>query len=135
MDRSKRSEKEEFWRLIMGEQQACGLSARAFCKREGISESLFYGWRRKLAALDRRPPDVDNSPMLLPVAVSTSALATSSDSVGGDQSVSSQVEIQTPGGFRLRVSEAIASNCLGRLLSVVARVDQDQQRVPGAERC
>jgi transposase len=56
MDRSKRLEKEEFWRLIIGEQEASGLSARAFSKRHEISESMFYGWRSKIAARDRSLP-------------------------------------------------------------------------------
>ena len=49
MANSKRStEKEEFWRLAMREHQLSGLSIRAFCQREGLSEPSFYAWRKKI---------------------------------------------------------------------------------------
>ena len=74
MDRSKRSEKEKFWRLIIAEQQASGLSARSFCKRDGISESMFYNWRSKLAVRDSgRVQETVATPQLIPVAVSSKA--------------------------------------------------------------
>lgn len=135
MDRSKQSEKEEFWRLILDEQQASGLSARAFCRRDGISESLFYNWRSKIAARDRRPPTVDNIQQLIPVAIADSADVPSLSDKSEGEFASHRVEIQTPGGFMLRVSDGIASNCLGRLLNVVAHVDRGQRLELGAERC
>lgn len=135
MDKSKRAEKEEFWRLITEEQQASGLSARAFCAREGVSESLFYNWRSKIAARDHRMTDVDTRPQLIPVAIADSARAPSLSDDGERQFTSQRVEIQTPGGFMLRVSDEIASNCLGRLLQVVAQVDRGQRLELGAERC
>ena len=40
MARSRRSvEKEEFWRLVLKEHAASGLSIKAFCKREAVSEA------------------------------------------------------------------------------------------------
>jgi hypothetical protein len=136
MGRSKRSEKEEFWRLIFEEQEASGLSARAFCKRDGISESMFYGWRSKIAARDRRPPpEVSKTPQLIPVAVSASTNAPSLARGNELEDASHEVEIKTPGGFMLRVSDSIASSSLGRLLSVVARVDLEQRPERGANRC
>lgn len=136
MDRSKRSEKEAFWRLILAEQRASGLSARAFCKREGISESMFYGWRGKIAARDSNPAsEISKPPQLIPVAVADSAQVSSLPANSQRESASHQVEIQTPGGFMLRVSDSISSNCLGSLLSVVAHVDRDQRLELGAERC
>jgi hypothetical protein len=135
MDRPKRSEKEEFWRLIMADQQASGLSARAFCKRDGISESMFYNWRSKLAARDGRSQEADTTPQLIPVAVSSKARSPILASRNELENASHQVEIQTPGGFKLRVSDAIACSSLGRLLSVVAHVDRDQQSESGANRC
>ena len=134
MDRSKRSEKEGFWRLIIADQQASGLSARAFCKRDGISESMFYSWRSKIAARDSSPPP-DATPQLIPVAVSSKARSPILANGNELENASQQVEIQTPGGFKLRVSDSIASSSLGRLLSVVAHVDRDQQFESGANRC
>ena len=48
--------KEEFWRQRLDEQEASGLSVRAFCRREGFGDSLFYWWRREIAR--RGAPDV-----------------------------------------------------------------------------
>jgi hypothetical protein len=136
MDSTKRSEKEGFWRLIISEQQASGVSARAFCKREGISESMFYGWRSKIAARDSNPAsEISKPPQLIPVAVADSAQVSSLPASCERESASHQVEIQTPGGFMLRVSDSIASNCLGRLLGVVAHVDRDQRLELGAAQC
>jgi transposase-like protein len=134
MDRSKRSEKEDFWRMIIADQQASGLSARAFCKRDGISESMFYNWRSKLAARDSSPP-ADTTPQLIPVAVSSKTRSPILANGNEPENTSQQIEIQTPGGFMLRVSDAIGSSSLGRLLSVVAHVDRDQQFESGAIRC
>lgn len=133
MDRSKRSEKEQFWRLILAEQQASGLSARAFCIGEGISESQFYNWRSKLAARDRQPTDSESDLQLIPVAVTASPQASGEVSQTARQVTTGVVEIQTPRRFVLRVSEHIASGCLGRLLSVV--VGCEQQLEGGAETC
>ena len=135
MDSTKRSEKEDFWRLIISEQQASGVSARAFCGQEGISESQFYSWRSKIATRDSRPIEVDITPQLIPVSLAGSVPTSGlSDNIEGEGS-SHEVEIQTPGGFTLRVSDGIASNRLGRLLSVLAHVDRDQQLELGANRC
>ncbi len=35
----------EFWRMVLETHQAGGLSVRAFCEREGFSQSSFYFWR------------------------------------------------------------------------------------------
>ena len=38
----------EDWSKLIAEQEACGESARGFCRRRGIGEHSFYQWRRKL---------------------------------------------------------------------------------------
>jgi hypothetical protein len=40
--------KEAFWRGVLKRFAARGLSARAFCKRERLTESAFYAWRRTI---------------------------------------------------------------------------------------
>lgn len=53
MATSRRSlEKEAFWRLVLSEQQQSGLSIRAFCAEEGLSEPSFYAWRREIRKRD-----------------------------------------------------------------------------------
>jgi hypothetical protein len=42
-------EKERTWRRNIQAQRGSGLSVRAFCAREQLSEASFYAWRRTLA--------------------------------------------------------------------------------------
>jgi hypothetical protein len=37
--------RERFWRDVLKRQPASGLSVRAFCRKEQLAESAFYGWR------------------------------------------------------------------------------------------
>lgn len=45
--------REGVWRAVLERQRQSGLSIRAFCRREGISEPSFYAWRRELLRRDR----------------------------------------------------------------------------------
>ena len=38
----------EHWQKVLLDQQASGLSARAYCQRHGIRENRFYYWLRKI---------------------------------------------------------------------------------------
>ncbi|MEQ9379639.1 MAG: hypothetical protein RJP95_02160 [Pirellulales bacterium] len=40
--------KEAYWRKVLGRFTASGLSVREFCKREQLTESAFYAWRRTI---------------------------------------------------------------------------------------
>ena len=63
----RQSEKAEFWRWVLVEFEQSGLSVRAFCQQEGISEPSFYAWRKKIALRDEGSPQA--LPSLLPVRV------------------------------------------------------------------
>ncbi len=47
--------KERFWRDVLKRHAASGLSVRAFCEREKLTESAFYAWRRTLAERNTEP--------------------------------------------------------------------------------
>ncbi len=49
--------KERVWRRMLRQWRRSGMSIRAFCSQELLSEPLFYAWRRTLAQRDqaRRP--------------------------------------------------------------------------------
>lgn len=59
------------WRERVGRWKASGLSVRAFCAQEGLSEPSFYSWRRTLTARDAAvaPP----APTFVPVHVFSAA--------------------------------------------------------------
>lgn len=41
-------QKERHWREIIQRREQSGESVRAFCRREAVTESAFYWWRREL---------------------------------------------------------------------------------------
>lgn len=40
--------KNDQWRERIAEQERSGLSARRFCKEQGLTECSFYAWRKRL---------------------------------------------------------------------------------------
>jgi hypothetical protein len=44
-NKDRNSEREAFWREVVGRHEASGLSVRAFCQGENLPESAFYFWR------------------------------------------------------------------------------------------
>jgi transposase-like protein len=62
-------EREAFWRGALKRFDGSGLSVRAFCQRERLTESAFYAWRRTIRQRDgakpakRSPP----APRFMPV--------------------------------------------------------------------
>jgi hypothetical protein len=45
---AKAPSKTDQWRERIAEQQRSGMSARQFCKEQGLSEPSFYAWRKRL---------------------------------------------------------------------------------------
>lgn len=79
-----RAEAREIWAERLRRFEQSGLSAAAFCQREGVSSQSPYYWRRKLAP---HAPDA-TQPRLLPVRIPDAA----------------PVELVLPGGCSLRLS-------------------------------
>lgn len=78
--RGRSVEKERFWRDVVRGHRISGLTIRAFCKREGLSEPSFHWWRRELARRSAAPTargrgsamrttSRRDSPRFLPIAV------------------------------------------------------------------
>src|SRR4051795_3281535 len=61
--------REPYWRRVLARWRRSGLSVRAFCQAEGVSEPSFYAWRRKLDQGDHKKP------AFLPVHVITEGAA------------------------------------------------------------
>jgi len=114
MANSKRSiEKEEFWRLALREHQQSGLTIRAFCQREGLSEPSFYAWRKKIKNRNssHEPDPVSELGKLVPLDIIDS---TDNDSL----------EIVTPGGFTLRRTHAVETSRLAALIGVIVQCEK-----------
>ena len=57
MKRRKRRGKKE-WEIIIGEQEASGLTAYAFCRKHSLGAESFYRWRKRLS---KNPRNKDES--------------------------------------------------------------------------
>lgn len=102
-------EKERHWREVIREQVRSGLSIRAFCREQGLSEPSFYSWRRELRRRDtaprsRRGEGDDHRPQLVPVSVAASPEC---------------VEVVLSGGVVLRVPEGTAIQTLRDVLAAL----------------
>ena len=64
-------QRRSYWQDVLRRWREGGQSVRAFCHAEGLRESAFYFWRRKLGSRGqrtRRPPEpVSPPPAFLPV--------------------------------------------------------------------
>ncbi len=47
------SERAVFWRELIGRQAESGVTVDEFCRRQQVSPSSFYDWRRRLAGAAR----------------------------------------------------------------------------------
>jgi transposase-like protein len=82
------AEKERHWRQVLGRQASSGLSVRAFCQREQLTESAFYAWRRTIG---ERDGETTLAPSFVPMVVT-------------DQGTSeSSIAIELSGGHVLRL--------------------------------
>jgi transposase-like protein len=50
-------QRQQQWQAAVRRWQESGASVRAFCRAEGLRESAFYFWRRKLARRGRANPE------------------------------------------------------------------------------
>jgi len=91
------------WRERVQAQQASGLSVAAWCKQEGVSAWSVYGWRKRLS--------------LSPAPSSAAVKLISVPMVGLGSGP--MLEMQTPGGYVLRLSSAEQVNWLPAILAVL----------------
>jgi len=110
--------KERFWREAVRRQRKSGLTIRAFCRGEGVSENGFHWWRRELerrrtqrtAPAAARRVDALREPSsmarFVPVTVTTSS--------------SAAYEVHLPCGVRVLV-HATADEKLVDVLSALER--------------
>ena len=48
-----KKDQRQFWQMAIETWQASGISVSKFCEAEGLSESSFYIWRKKLTASNK----------------------------------------------------------------------------------
>ena len=117
---SRRSEKEQFWRLVLEEYSQSGLPARDFCRRESISEPSFYGWRRKIR---ERDAEGQVGRELVPVNVIEPGKSTRLSPV--ESRLVSSLEIVTASGLTVRVDESCPVDLIRRALVAMRLADRE----------
>jgi transposase len=43
----------EDWQQLISEHKQSGLTVKAFCRKQGVSEALFYSWRKRIVGGDQ----------------------------------------------------------------------------------
>ena len=105
---SRDSKKESFWREMVRGQSGSGLSVRAWCRRQALRESAFYGWRRRLGLRDG-----GSLAPFVPVRVVEDAVA-----VGA---VAGRIEIVLAAERRVLVIGPVDRRALADVLAVLTR--------------
>ncbi len=127
MAKKQSAEKEEFWRMAIIEQQASGMSIKAFCLQQGLSAPAFSWWKRELKKRDGRsiPPQRKkqndkkiNDTRLIPVNVIKESSASHADNElnGAEHAF---VEVVSPTGYTLRIRSESPPSCLTEVLDAV----------------
>ena len=133
---SRRSvEKEAFWRLVLDEQKASGLSVRAFCRKESVSEPSFYAWRKELAKRDQDGSESESGQLIPVSVVDRTAGNVTAGNVELGSSSSCSLEVETPSGFKLRFDRQLECSTLRDFLHVVACCDGHGDEVVGGSSC
>jgi len=120
MAKNRSAEKEEFWRLALVEQQASGMTIKAFCVQQGLAAHAFSWWKREIKKRDQRRAGKQrdnrvNDTRLIPVTV-TAQSPSSSEAAGTDHSV---IEVVSPTGYKMRIKCELPSPNLTDLLDAV----------------
>lgn len=107
--------KESLWRRIVQGQSGSGMSVRAWCRKRGVKEVVFYWWRRELARRDAEPPV-----SFIPVHVKEDHPA--------DEG--SRIEISLTGGRCIRISGCVDRQMLADVLAVMASASSVERESP-----
>jgi hypothetical protein len=63
MAKQSSAEKAEFWKLAIAEQGESGLSIKAFCRQQSLSEPSFHAWKRKLKKQSQSSQSISLAPV------------------------------------------------------------------------
>ena len=112
MARKRSSEKESQWQDLVERQAESGLSVRAFCEQEGVSENSLYFWRRELPKRKRRKRHVARG--------RTGTTTTTLDFIPVQVSGSSaSMELVHPLGYQIRIDGRVDPVMLRQLLDIL----------------
>jgi hypothetical protein len=100
---------EQIWRQHLQRQAAGGLTTRAYCRQQGLTETAFHYWRRTITERDREARRFAPTPAFVPVVV-----AGRSPGVDG-----TPIDIRLAGGHRVRVRAGCNPDLLAAVLALL----------------
>ena len=109
--RESKKDQRQFWQMAIEIWQASGMSVSKFCEAEGLSESSFYIWRKKLAQVDNA--ETDKQKKLSPSAFIEVAIPEDNPAA---------LELILSSGNTLRISSGADSTTLNDVISVLKQV-------------
>ena len=125
--------RERFWRVTLRRQGRSGLTAKAFCRQELLSEASYYFWRRELVRRDRESRPLRQRPRKRafgaarptadkrPSAMATPLFREFTIRGGGGVSPAADrcLEIILPDGCRLRLPAEVDRKLLADVLQAL----------------
>jgi len=116
------ADKERFWQGCVKQWRESGLSVRAFCRREALSEPSFYAWRRELARRGSSAPRSQQSSRAQPRRAAKRGGFVPLEVVAARLAApAARIEIILPRGRRLRVRPGFDRATLETVLDVLER--------------
>jgi hypothetical protein len=123
--------RERFWRVVLRKQRRSGLTVRAYCGQEQISEASYYAWRREIARRDLEPqapakqqrgltsngasfPRARRPPAVPPVFQELAILGDD-----GRRGAPACLEIVLPDGCQVRVPSEVDRTLLGDVIAML----------------
>jgi len=106
-----KKDQRQFWQMAIETWQTSGMSVSKFCEAEGLSESSFYIWRKKLAQADDTETGKQkklSSPAFIEVAMPKDNPAA--------------LELVLSSGNTLRISSGADSTTLNDVISALKQV-------------
>jgi len=102
------TEREQYWRRVIREQTASGLSISAFCREREVSPASFFSWRRRLTADDGAGKEVAEKFVPIELGANTSLAAGQAG-----------FEVALPNGLCVHVPPQFDADALRQLLDVL----------------
>ena len=94
--------KHAHWRGLLRQWRACGLGVRRFCEREGLRESQFWWWKRRLGEQVVKAPK-NSEAAFVPVTIVEMPA----------------IEIELRSGHKLHVRAGCARQLLSEVVAVL----------------
>ncbi len=110
-----------FWRTVVSQQAASGLSVEQYCRSIPVAPSCFYRWKKRFLDEPAAPAgaSASRSPLFAPVRVVADGPAASGPRASGAPAPEGRLELWLPGKRRVRITGTVPRQQLADLLSLL----------------